>query len=442
MVPGADALEHFREDTLTRQPIWNACFFHAFPSGGQIVGFMSKRAILAVTLYALSCFGPVHAQNASAERGKYLADLGDCSGCHTRQNGPAFSGGRKFTAAFGTLYSSNITPDKQTGIGGWTDTQFSRALHEGIRAHGGYLYPAFPYEYFTHIDRADTDALFAYLKTLKPVHATPTKNKLTFPFNIRAMMWFWNAMFLDKAPFHADVNKSAAWNRGAYIVTGLGHCAACHTLKNLLFGDKTDKAFTGATVAGWFSANLTGNKRDGLGRWTTADIEIYLKTGHNRYAAAAGSMQEVVSLSTSRMTDDDRAAIAAFLKSLPAAAEKPPPAPDADRMQAGEAVFVQSCSACHLRSDPTSPRDYPQLGGDTLVMGRDPTTVLRIVLAGAQSAVTPRALRPAQHLCLGEIIEFLFEEMISYERNIVERDSDRRIGRHRDCLGADAADLN
>lgn len=173
---------------------------------------MSKRAILAVTLYALSCLGLAHAQNASVERGKYLADLGDCSGCHTRQNGPAFSGGRKFTTAFGTIYSSNITPDRQTGIGGWTDTQFSRAFHDGISANGGHLYPAFPYEYFTHIDRADTNALFAYLKTLKPVHATHPKNKLLFPFNIRAMMWFWNAMFLDKTPFHSDAARSVAWN--------------------------------------------------------------------------------------------------------------------------------------------------------------------------------------------------------------------------------------
>jgi mono/diheme cytochrome c family protein len=352
---------------------------------------MKKAAlfpVLCTTVLAIS--SAVYAADPVA-RGAYLATLGDCAACHTNGNGPAFSGGQGLSAAFGTVYSANITPDRQTGIGNWSPDQFYRAMHDGIRADGAYLYPAFPFPYFSHISRADTDAIFAYLKGLKPVHFVPPRNRLLFPINIREVMWFWDAMFLDKRRFRSDPFKSTAWNRGASIVNGLGHCAACHTPKNPLFGDETDKAFTGVILDNWFSANLTGDKRDGLGRWTVTDIVQYLKTGRNAYAVAAGSMQQVVTLSTSHMSDGDRAAIAAYLKNLPAAPEKLPPPPDPHAMQAGQVVFVESCSACHMEPGSGEPRDYPKLAGDTLVVGRDPTTVVRIVLEGAQSAVIPNA---------------------------------------------------
>jgi mono/diheme cytochrome c family protein len=350
------------------------------------------KDVLLTALVVLTFTSVAHAETPDAvAQGKYFAVLGDCAGCHTNGNGPAFAGGEGFSATFGTVYAANITPDKETGIGKWTAEQFHRAMHDGIRADGAHLYPAFPYAYFSHISRADTDAVFAYLKTLKPVHAIPPKNQLIFPLNIRAVMWSWDAMFLDKRPFRADLSKSAAWNRGAAIVNDLGHCAACHTPKNLLFGDETDKAFTGTVLDNWFSANLTGNKRDGLGRWIAADIVQYLKTGQNSYATAAGSMQEVVTDSTSHMNDGDLAAIATYLKSRPATPEKAPPAPDAHTMQAGQTVFVENCSACHLEPNPSAPRDYPKLAGDTLIAGRDPTTVLHIVLEGAQSSITPNA---------------------------------------------------
>ena len=350
------------------------------------------KDVLLTAFVVLAFTSVAHAQTPDAiARGKYLAVLGDCAGCHTEGNGPAFAGGEGFSATFGTVYAANITPDKETGIGKWTAEQFYRAMHDGIRADGAHLYPAFPYAYFTHISRADTDAVFAYLKMLKPVHATPPKNQLIFPFNIRAVMWFWDAMFLDKRPFRADPSQSTAWNRGAAIVNGLGHCAACHTPKDLLFGDETDEAFTGTVLDNWFSANLTGNKRDGLGRWTASDIVQYLKTGQNSYATAAGSMQEVVTDSMSHMNDGDLAAIATYLKSRSATPEKAPPAPDPHTMQAGQVVFVENCSACHLEPNPGAPRDYPKLAGDTLIAGRDPTTVLHIVLEGAQSSITPNA---------------------------------------------------
>jgi mono/diheme cytochrome c family protein len=205
------------------------------------------------------------------------------------------------------------------------------------------------------------------------------------------MMVFWDLMFFDEATFRNESSKSAAWNRGNYIVNGFGHCAACHTPKNLLFGDEKSKALTGGTQENWFSANLNGNIRGGLGKWSAADIVQYLKTGWNKYAAAAGSMQEKVTSSTSHMNDNDLMAIAVYLKSLPPTPQTTPPAPDASTMQAGEAIFVSHCSACHSEPGAGEPRDYPDLAGDTLIMGRDPETVIRIVLQGAESAKTPNA---------------------------------------------------
>jgi mono/diheme cytochrome c family protein len=360
-----------------------------------------SKAILLLGLLATPAF--CDDQNSPAARGKYLAILGDCAGCHTAPHQPAFSGGLPFTAAFGTLYSTNITPDRQTGIGNWTADQFYRALHEGIAADGSHLYPAFPYIYFAKVTRADTDALFAYLKTVAPVHKQPTQNRLLFPFNIRLMMLFWNWLYLDARPFTPDPAKSALVNRGDYLVGGLGHCAACHTPKNILFGDRKSKPLAGGVVDNWFAANLSGDAGEGLGHWSAADLARYFATGRNSFATAAGSMQEKVTLSTSRMTGDDRAAIAAYLKSLPpvpvSASLGKTAAPDAAAMQRGEAIFTTRCSACHAppgqKPAPVPAvgpagalADYPQLAGDTLVVGRDATTVLRIILGGAQSPVT------------------------------------------------------
>jgi mono/diheme cytochrome c family protein len=351
---------------------------------------MFKRTLLIAVALVLGGVAVAHAQDAVA-RGKYLAILGDCAGCHSTGPDSAYSGGLPFTAAFGTVYSPNITPDRTTGIGRWTANQFYHAMHEGVAANGAPLYPAFPFAYFTHVSRADSDAIFAYLKTLKSVRATPPENKLVFPFNIRALMWVWDAMFFEPGAFRADPSKSAQWNRGDYIVNGLGHCAACHTPKNALFGDETSKALTGGTEEYWFSANLRGDTHDGLGKWSVADVVTYLQTGRNKYASAAGSMQEKVEQSTSHMSNADLAAIATYLKSLPPWPEGAPSAPDSYTMQSGQAVFVENCSACHMAPDSHEPRDYPKLAGDTLIMGRDPMTVERIILEGAQSAVTANA---------------------------------------------------
>jgi mono/diheme cytochrome c family protein len=346
-------------------------------------------AIILAVLFAAP------ARAADAARGRYLAILGDCAGCHTHAHGPAYAGGLPFNAQFGTVFSTNITPDRETGIGGWTADQFDRALHKGIGADGRHLYPAFPYVCFSRLTRQDTDDLFAYLKTLKPVRQAPMPNKLIFPFNIRTGLIFWNWLYLPKAQPEADIAQSAQWQRGEYLVNGLGHCAGCHTPKDILFGDKTGQAFTGGVVDDWYAANLTGREPDGLAKWRHDDLVKYLATGRNKYATAAGSMQEKVTSSTSHMTADDRAAIAVYLKSLAPKGPQGSNAPDAGHMASGEALFVQNCKVCH--APPGQPDqlgagrlpDYPKLAGDTLILGHDPTTVMRIILEGAASPVTP-----------------------------------------------------
>ncbi len=353
------------------------------------------RFLLSLLILAGLWAGPAPAQAApqdQAGRGAYLAILGDCAGCHTKANQPLYSGGYAFTVPFGTLYSTNITPDRDTGIGNWTADQFYRALHDGIAADGSHLYPAFPYIYFTRISRADSDALFAYFKSVKPVHRPPTPNRLIFPFNIRLVMTFWNWLYLDKTPLQPEPGESEAWNRGKWLVKGLGHCEACHTPKDIMFGDEKSRAFTGETLQNWFAANLTGAKRDGLGKWSQDDLVHYLATGHNQYAVAVGSMWEKVDLSTSKMTDADRTAIATYLKSLAPHPQPPFETPQLEQMRRGKGVFEARCASCH--TPPGTEAKYPQLAGDTLVMGHDPTTVMRVILEGGTLPKPPPDIKP------------------------------------------------
>lgn len=349
------------------------------------MAFLVLTRISSASPAAPAAASPSHA--ALVKRGRYLATVGDCASCHTQPGAGKLplAGGFPLHAYFGTIYSSNITPDKATGIGNWTADQFYRALHDGIGADGTHLYPAFPYAYFTRISRADSDAIYAYLRTVKPRHYTPPPNQLIFPTNIRFGMTFWNFLFLDQTPWKPDPKKSAQYNRGSFLVNTMGHCGDCHTPKTFLFSEVKSKAFQGQALDGWYAPNLTGSRRTGLGRWSVADIARFLKTGSNRFGRVTGSMQDVVRLSTSRLSDADRFAIATYLKALPAAPEEKFDPPGKATMRIGQAVFVARCSACHRTPGPPA---YPALAHNTLVQSRDPMTVLRVILQGSQAAPT------------------------------------------------------
>jgi mono/diheme cytochrome c family protein len=335
------------------------------------------------------------AEGPNAEQvrhGQYLVRVGDCLSCHLAPGGQPFAGGLGLNTPFGVIYSANITPDTKTGIGNWTPDQFYSAMHDG-KGSKGRLYPAFPYPWFTRVNHADDDAIFAYLKTIPPVDYTPPANRLPFPLGIRGLVGGWNLLFFRKTEFTADTSQSAEWNRGAEIVGGLGHCTACHSPKNVLGAEKSAKKFEGGVLEGFVAPDLTGNGRAGLGSWTLDDITEYLQTGSNARAGASGPMAEVITYSTSLMTDADRHAIAVYLKSLPASGDESTKAPDAIAMKRGAAIYSDACASCHLEDGVGQPRFFPPLGKNAVVQQRDPTSVVHLVLAGGR--VGPSATRPS-----------------------------------------------
>ncbi|MBI1202073.1 MAG: c-type cytochrome [Rhodopseudomonas sp.] len=330
---------------------------------------------------------------SNIRHGKELVDAGDCVSCHTQQDGgKKFAGGRAVETPFGTIYSPNITPDPETGIGGWSDAQFYQAMHHGIRPDGKRLYPAFPYPYFTKLTRDDVSAIRAYLNTVPAVKSPPRAANLTWPLNHRVFMRGWNMLFFTPGTFKPDPNKSAEWNRGAYLVEGAGHCGACHTPKNFLGADKTSQALAGGAIQDWFAPKISGDLHDGTGAWSVDDIVAYLKTGRNKFSGATGLMAEVVANSTSKLSDADLHAIATYVKTMKPE-KNPPPAPpqarmDDPKMKAGAAVFADSCSACHGGDGKGTPGLFPPLAGNANVQQHDPATVIRVILDGARTVAT------------------------------------------------------
>ena len=322
------------------------------------------------------------------EKGRYLTTVADCFACHTVPNvGKPFAGARPIETPFGAITSPNITPDDDTGIGAWTDEQFDNAVRKGVSPDGSRLYPAMPYPSYTRMSRDDVLAIRAYLKTVEPVHQQVKSNTLPFPFNIRLAMRAWDALYFTEGEFQPDSRQSAAWNRGAYLVQGPGHCTACHTPKSLLGGDKTSDNLRGFNVQDWFAPDITGNGAHGLGQWTEADISTYLKTGHNRITAAIGPMAEEVANSTSHYKDSDLDAIATYLKSLPERQDAAP-APAASVMTAGEAIYRDQCSACHGIDGRGVAMLFPSLAQSSLARASDPSSAIRLVLRGGRSVAT------------------------------------------------------
>jgi mono/diheme cytochrome c family protein len=337
------------------------------------------------------------AQASVVERGAYLARAADCMVCHTTEGGKEYAGGLGFKLPFGTLYSTNITPDKDTGIGNYSDQDFLAAMHRGIRRDGARLYPAMPFTSYTYISDADALAIKAYLFSLPPVRAAAPENTLMFPFNQRWAMGFWSALFNPDTRFQPDTSKSPEWNRGAYLAEALAHCGECHTPRNLAFALDNRLKFAGAVTAGWRAFNISSDKTTGVGAWRDDDLVSYLSIGHaDGHGTASGPMGEAVDHSLSKLAPEDIRAVVAYLRSVPptASTDLPatlaPPAPASHRDGGGtpdprgKMVFEGACVSCHGWSGESSISPFAALTGAWAVNDPGATNVAQIVISGTK----------------------------------------------------------
>jgi mono/diheme cytochrome c family protein len=333
--------------------------------------------------------GPVTA--ALISRGEYLTRAADCAGCHNAPNGKPFAGGLPFKLPFGTIYSTNITADRETGIGGWSDDDFVRALHRGIAPGGHYLYPAFPYTSYTGMNRNDALAIKAYLFSLPPQHVTNKKNHLSFPFNQRWGMAFWNLVFLSDQRFVPDPAQSATVNRGAYLATALGHCAECHTPRNVAYGLERSREFAGEVLQGWDAYNITSDKRFGVGAWSEPQLASYLSTAHAEgRGSAAGPMAEAVENSLQYLTSEDISALVAYLRTVAAQIvgyevnAAPVRAAQEPQNELGRHVFEGACANCHQYNGDGRQTVYASLVGSRSVADPGGGNLIQIMLSGAK----------------------------------------------------------
>lgn len=339
----------------------------------------------------IAVVSPSLASEAFAEdsRGAYLAKAGNCESCHTSASGPAYAGGLRFETPFGIIYSTNITPDPETGIGSWTLQDFDRALREGMRPGGEHLYPVFPYTAFAKLKESDVAALFDYLQGLSPVKYMPPDNDLEFPYSQRWALGIWKLLYLDDSPFEANPAQSSEWNRGAYLVEGLGHCGMCHTPRNFLGGQDSDSAFTGANYKGhvdgvwsnWSSTNLT-SAASGLSSWSLENLVSYLKLGISSRASIFGPMNEVVLSSTRHLTEQDIRSMAVYLKSVPANEPSGAAPPSDTAMRQGSLQYDIHCGTCHLPTGLGSDSTGPPLVGSSVTLAPDPASLINITLHG------------------------------------------------------------
>jgi mono/diheme cytochrome c family protein len=354
------------------------------------------------------------------ERGRYLARVADCVSCHSAPGKPAFGGGLPMKTPFGTIVSTNISPDPQAGIGTYTEADFARALREGVAKDGHRLYPAMPYPSFARVNDEDMHALFTFFRNgVQPVAQQPPLTNLPWPFSMRSLMIGWNWLYLDKGAYQPDSARSAEWNRGAYLVQGLGHCGDCHTPRSVLGGVKAasdrkgELYLSGAIIDGWYAQPLRHTDRPTMAQWSSEDIVQYLQTGRTGQTAAFGAMVAVVQNSTQHMSTQDLQAIAVYLQSLAAKSGGPavptqaalvaaaPQHPTAQALRngtveanSGAMVYLNNCNACH-RSDGTGAnKTFPALAGNSVVNAKDPTSLIRLVLAGSAMPSTTQAPSP------------------------------------------------
>lgn len=398
---------------------------------------------------------PVASDPKLVARGEYLAKIGDCAACHDAADHTPLGGGMPVNSPFGPIYGSNITPDPLYGIGRYTLKEFSDAIRYGKRRDGKRLYPAMPYASFAHMTDDDVTALYAYLMHgVMPAAKRAPQTRLPFPFNQRWGMLFWSFAFGNRDQYEPDPKQTARWNRGAYIVQGLGHCGACHTPRGpayneLGYSEKSPWYLTGGVLDHWLAPNLTGDPGSGLGRWSQADIVSFLRTGHGAGAIAFGAMAPTIQESTQYLTDADLEAIATYLKSLPprqtygsydynahAKVQMERTLETGEKQMPGAGIYLSFCARCHQTDGKGQPGKVAALAGNPVVLSDDPTSIMRIVIEGSKSPLTetgPATQKmPGFH---GQLTTSQIAEVVSFVRgawgNHAGPVSDRQVERLR-----------
>ncbi|WP_137957858.1 cytochrome c [Burkholderia sp. 4M9327F10] len=357
-------------------------------------------AVLSTT--AVTCQAADGSDSNIVARGEYLARAGDCIACHTTPAGKLFAGRRPMATPFGTLYSPNISPDKETGIGRWTASQFYSMMHTGHSPDGSLLYPAMPFAAYTKMTRKDSDAIFSYLKSVPAVKLANRPHDMRFPYNNRSLLLGWRTLYFREGEFKPDPAQSVEWNRGAYLVQGPGHCSMCHTAINALGGSSESKAFEGGLIPmqAWYAPSLTSNKEAGLGDWSLEDIANLLRTGVSDRGAVYGPMAEVVYDSLQYLSDDDIRAMSVYLKSLPPHGDEATPpsitsVEDKDRLYPlGSKIYDAQCATCHGAKGRGKLPQFPPLANNQSIQMESSVNPIRMVLNGGYPPGTTRNSQP------------------------------------------------
>lgn len=360
-------------------------------------------------------------------RGEYLARAGNCMGCHTARGGNLYAGGRAVPTPFGTIYTSNLTADRTTGIGNWTSGDFWQAMHDGRSKDGSLLYPAFPYTNYTKVTREDSDAIFAYLQTIPAVQQKNTELELRFPYNQRVLLYAWRAMYFRPGQYTNDTKQSVEWNRGAYLTQGLGHCSACHTTRDSFGGTDLKAELGGGMIPmlNWYAPPLNGDKQAGLGNWETTQLAAFMQTGISPHRAVSGPMAEVVSGSLQHLKNEDVTAMAVYLKSLPHQVAAPARAADNLRLEEkkailerGQKIYDNQCATCHQAKGEGVAGIYPAFAGNNAVASPVATNAVRIVLNGGYPPSTSGNPRPYGMPPFGQTLnDEEVASVVSYIRN-------------------------
>jgi mono/diheme cytochrome c family protein len=366
-----------------------------FVSGGiLLIGWLNVRGEHAVS----ETVPTAPPSRELAERGAYLARAGNCAACHTARGGAAYAGGKALPTPFGSVYAGNLTPDVQTGIGNWSPDHFWRALHHGRSRDGRLLYPAFPYTDYTNISREDSDALYAYMRSLPAVKQQNKPHALRFPYSSQLSLAVWRALFFSPADFRFESGKSAEWNRGAYLVRGLGHCQACHAPRNLLGATQNSLELSGGLIPmqNWYAPSLSSPAEAGVQEWPISDIVALMKSGSSAQGATMGPMAEVVYGSTQHLSDSDLQAMATFLHELPRH-EVPARKGDSigpDVRELGARLYKSNCAECHGERGEGGGNAYPPLAGHRSVTMASSASLVKVIVNGGFPPTTPGNPRP------------------------------------------------